>query len=72
MNNEDFSKFDTIYTVDEFDNIIKNHQKFKRIKINDNVKCTEPKCIKYATYKNLTTNKCICWLHYYLFIEDNT
>lgn len=60
-----------VHTVDKFDKIVnKNYKKYIRFDINDNIICAEINCSKYATYKNTKINKCICWLHYYLLIEN--
>ena len=60
-----------MHTVDEFDKMVNEiYKKYTRFDVNDNIKCSETNCCKYATYKNNKINKCICWLHYYLLVEN--
>jgi hypothetical protein len=61
---------DTDKLLNDF-HIIAQKDKNNRIKLEKmtDIKCSYPGCMKYATYKKVSTNIYLCWLHCY--IEKN-
>jgi len=52
----------------DFTNRVKNNKtrispKFCRIEFDQNIKCHIAKCVKIATFKDVSNDKIICWFH---------